>query len=384
MLSPAEIADLRARTPIESVAAELGVALRRRAGRIVGPCPLCGGGKRSERVEVKRAGTADEAFVCAACATGGDVVKLTQLAHGLDFRAAIERLGGARQIDPADAARREREIERKRAQREAAAAKSREAERRRCLSIWRSSAPAAGSPVEAYLRARAISEIGGMRVRFSAEQAYFDGEVVDEATGRKAPRLIHRGPAMLAPILDAAGVFRGVHITWIDADRPGRKAELFDPDTGEQLPAKKMRGSKAGGFVDAFPGGDPARVYLGEGIESVGSAREGKRDGFVYRVAGDLGNLAGRAIETLPHPVLKDRAGRPRRVPGPQPDLESDACPIPRACRDLVLVKDGDSDLVLTDFAMQRAAARHRLAGRRIAVAEFGAGLDANDLLRAE
>jgi hypothetical protein len=382
MLSAAEISDLRARNPIETYAAELGVRLRRRAGRLVGACPLCGGGPRSERFEIKRPGSADASFVCAACNEGGDVIKLVQLVHRLDFRAAVERLGGTRAIDPAEAERRQREIEAKRADREAEAERYREKERERCRAIWLRSLPAIGSDAEDYLKARAIFDVAAMRVRFSPQQAYFDGETVDE-TGRRAPRLIHRGPAMLAPIVDAASRFRGLHITWLDAARPGSKAELFDPETGEALPAKKMRGHKAGGYLDVFPGGDPRLVYLGEGIESVASVREAMTDGAVYRVAGDLGNLAGRAVETVAHPTAKDRGGRPRRVPGPQPDLDSPACPVPDECGELVLLKDGDSDPFLTDLAMERAAARHDRPGRRIAVAEPGEGLDFNDVARA-
>ena len=382
MLSDAEIVDLRGRVSLEALAGELGVHLRRRAGRLVGPCPLCGGGKRNERFEIKRAGSADEVFVCAVCNEGGDVIRLAQRAFSLDFRAAVERLGGARALSREEVERIRLKAEAAATKREAEAARYREGERQRCLAIWRGSKPAAGSPVEDYLRARAIHDIATMRVRFSPEQGFFDGEIVDE-TGRKGPRLIHRGPAMLAPILDAAAAFCGVHITWIDPARPGKKAAIFDPDTGEALPAKKMRGHKAGGYLDVFRGGDPARAYVGEGIESVASVREARKDGALYRVAGDLGNLAGRAVATLPHPVLKDRAGRPRRVPGPQPDLESEACPIPRECRDLVLLKDGDSDPFLTDLAMQRAAARHALRGRIIRVADPGEGVDFNDLARA-
>lgn len=394
MLSEAEIADIRARAPLASLAAEFGANLRRRGGRLVGPCPLCGGDKCNQRFEILNPGGADETFVCAVCQQGGDAIKLAQLHWGLGFREAVERLGGARRIDHAEAARREREIADKRAVREAEAAKYREKERRRCVTIWRGSLPASGSPVEAYLIARAIRDVAHMRVRFAPAQPYFDGErelLPDEAAARgepwragaKIPRLIYTGAAMLAPIMGADGAFfQGLHITWIDATRPGKKIELVDPETGDELPAKKMRGHKSGGYLDVFPGGDARRVYLGEGIESVGSVREAKWDGACYRVAGDLGNLAGRSVARLPHPFLRDKAGRPRRVPGPEPDLESEACPIPDACVDLMLLKDGDSDPFTTEQAMIRAAFRHQRRGRRIAIADPGDGFDFNDLAR--
>ena len=89
-----------------------------------------------------------------------------------------------------------------------------------------------------------------------------------------------------------------------------------------------------------------------------------------------------RLAYALGHP-LKDRGGRPRRVPGPEPDLDSEACPIPESCRDVVLLKDGDSDPFLTDLAMDRAAARHRRPGRTVRIADPGPGVDFNDLARA-
>jgi len=375
MLTEAQLDDIRARHLVTEVVADYGVTLRRNAG----PCPICGGSKRNGRFEAVDGG---RAWVCAVCQDGGDVIKLVMKVEGVDFKAAVERLGGGRAIDPAAQARLERERAQRREAQAREAEKYRQSERARCLAIWKQTQSAAGTPVEAHLNARAIFDVGAMRVRFSPQQAYFDGETVNEQ-GRREPRMVHRGPAMIVPILNAGAVFEGVHITWIDPERPGKKAEIFDPETGEALPAKKMRGRKLGGYIDAFPGGDPRRCYLGEGIETVASVREAMRDGAVYRVAGDLGNLAGRATETLPHPTLKHANGHAKRVPGPQPDLTSEACPVPDACAELILLKDGDSDPFLTDCALRRAALRHGRRGRRVRVADPGVGVDFNDLARA-
>src|SRR5262245_32545034 len=89
------------------------------------------------------------------------------------------------------------------------------------------------------------------------------------ATGAR-PTLAHRGPAMLAPFYDADGKGIGLHITWLDPSQPKGKACVHNPETGEVLPSKKMRGTKAGGFIDL--GGCRercARVVGGEGIETV-------------------------------------------------------------------------------------------------------------------
>jgi len=41
-----------------------------------------------------------DGWVCAACSDGGDVIRLVEKALGLDFKGAVEWLGGIRQIDP--------------------------------------------------------------------------------------------------------------------------------------------------------------------------------------------------------------------------------------------------------------------------------------------
>jgi len=110
----------------------------------------------------------------------------------------------------------------------------------------------------------------------------------------------------------------------------------------------------------------PWCLILGEGLETVLSVyaamvRLGRPlDGIAFWAAGDLGNLAGAADGTERHPTLKTATGRPRRVPGAVPSLESKAVTIPAA--------------------MQRAEARHAREGRRITVAWPEPGRDFNDM----
>lgn len=199
------------------------------------------------------------------------------------------------------------------------------------------------------------------------------------------------GPAMLAPILAwPNGNLIGLHITWLDDSRPGTKLRASHPDTGELLPAKKVRGRKAGGFIPLSPGRGRARLVVGEGIETVltmrlALARHGLDHEIGFWSAIDLGNLAGRATETVPHPTMRRQAGGRTvrvRVPGPEPDRESPAVPIPDEVTDLVLLKDGDSDPFLTDLAMYRAARRFACVTRSVRVAEPAVGLDFNDMVR--
>src|SRR5690606_36500822 len=82
-------------------------------------------------------------------------------------------------------------------------------------------------------------------------------------------RVIHRGPAMLAAIVGPDGAFSGLHITWIDLAQPKGKALIIDPDTGEELASKKVRGLKKGGRIELIRSASPHTLVLGEGIETV-------------------------------------------------------------------------------------------------------------------
>ena len=174
--------------------------------------------------------------------------------------------------------------------------------------------------------------------------AYFHGEQIN-AYGRKAPRHIYRGRAMLAAITDAGGVFRAVHCTWLDLDRPNEKAKILDPDTGEELPSKKVRGSKNGNAIRLVEAGAVAsRLIIGEGIETVLSVwtalTQAGRDlsGTSFWSAIDLGNLAGKAAASVLHPTSKDGRGRSRRVPGPQPDFDAPGIIAPAGVNDVALL----------------------------------------------
>ena len=70
-----------------------------------------------------------------------------------------------------------------------------------------------------------------------------------------------------------------------------------------------------------------------------------------------IGNMAGRATETVRRPTAKRPNGHPQL---------------------------GDGDPVLTQYAMTRAARRYQRDGRTIRIAFAPAGLDFNDVLKAE
>lgn len=381
-----DLDDIRSRNPLANVAGGY-VQLRRAAGKLVGPCPICGGRVTSQRFEVIEK---TESWVCAVCPDGGDVIRLVEKVEGCSFLDAVERLGGREVTDPAQMQRLINERESKRLARELVAEKYREAERKRLWKTWTAALDIHDTHAAAYLGARALqlpARCPGLRYLPSAP--YWHGEEVNER-GRKSARQIHSGPAMLAAFIRPDGHFGGLHMTWLSTDAVPSKVELADPDSGELLNAKKMRGSKVGAHISVAPTpAPPRRLVIGEGIETVLAVWTAftltGRDltDMAFWAAGDLGNLAGRATETIPHPTLKRPNGRAQSLPGPIPDPDDSGLSIPETVEELILLGDGDSEPVLTQCAMDRAARRYARPGRDIRIVFAPAGLDFNDVLKA-
>lgn len=381
-----ELDDIRARNPLADVAGQY-VKLRSAGGRLVGPCPICGGRAGSQRFEIRNG----DSWVCAVCPDGGDVIRLVEKVEACSFLAAIERLGGRAAIDPAEARKLFEAREAKRLARDKEAAKYREAERKRMWKMWDGAAAIHGTLAERYLAGRGLrlpDDCKGLRYLPSAP--YWHGETIDER-GRKAPLSLHTGPAMCGAFIRPDGHFGGLHLTWLDGTMAvPDKLELIDPASGELLNAKKMRGSKAGAHIAVVLHPAPQRLVIGEGIETVlavytAHIYTGRPiAGTAFWAAGDLGNMAGRASETVAHPALTRPDGKPQRVPGPMPDPDDIGLTIPNSVDELILLGDGDSEPVLTQYALQRAARRYARAGRAVRIAFAPAGQDFNDVLRGE
>lgn len=386
--SSEQIEEIKARNPVRDVASGY-VELRRAGGRLVGPCPICGGRKTSQRFEIK----SEEAWVCAVCEDGGDVIRLVEKVEGLDFAGAVERLGGRREIAKKTAERLLEDREKKRLAREAQSERYRENERKRLWTIWEDAQPIHGSHVEAYLAGRGLQVPASCPgLRYQPQMVYWHGEMID-AGGRISPRALHSGPAMLAAFIRPDGRFGGLHITWLTTDPTPTKVALIDPESGEVLPAKKMRGSKTGAHIligSASVGTIARRLVVGEGIETVLAVwtayHLAGRDvsDMAFWAAGDLGNMAGRATETVPHPTLKRPDKRAQRVPGPMPDPDDSGLAIADEIEELILLGDGDSERVLTDYAMERGCRRYARPGRAVRPAFAPDGQDFNDVLQSE
>jgi len=378
-ISQADLADLKARNPVTEIAARY-VRLRPHGKGMMGPCPMCS--LDPQKSDSRRFECDADKWVCAVCTDGGDVISLVERVEHLDFLGAVEWLGGARCFERAgtpqrELARQQGRLGRARQASEFQDRERRQRERRALFAVWRRALPVRGTPVEDYLHLRKLELPPAARLRGAADMPFYvSGEPV------------HRGWAMLAAIVGPDGRFCGLHITWIDLNDPKGQVRVVDPKTKALLPAKKVRGSKVGGVIEVAPVAMPERLIMGEGIETVASVWvEFKRVGrdlstTAFWSSVDLGNMAGRAVETVPHPTLRMADDRPQRVAGPEPDLNQPGIAIPDSVRDLVLLGDGDSDRFLTQCFIARAAKRFAREGRTVRVAWAPPGRDFNDVLR--
>lgn len=390
---------------IEAAAGQLGLQFKTRGQEHAQPCPNCGG------TDTFAFNTVKNAWNCRHGGAGGrDAIGMA--AHCLDLdisrrdgflEACAAVLGapipdeGERESDAERVARQARIAERKRQNEAEAARRSvtqsdfREKERARARGIYGASAVLTEASLphgRFYLMRRGCAVPDDRWLRVTPHLTYWHGQ---DAAGR--PLDIYEGPAIVAPFIDPDLAIIGCHQTWIDLDRPPKyRPVLSDPDTGELLPTKKMRGSKKGGLIP-LSGHPDARRWVGaEGIENTlafAGWEEFRPDTF-YFAAGDLGNLSGPAdpASRFAHPTLTkvDKAGRTRpvMVAGPVPLLTdaADAMWIGDQVDELVLLADGDSERVMTAAAMARAKARHARPGRRIYVVWPKAGFDLSELAR--
>ncbi len=382
-LSDAQVDELKHRADLAGLVERFGGRLRKSGRKLIGSCPLCGGGKSATRFEIKADG---ESWVCAVCADGGDAIKLVEKARRCSFRDAVEFLGGPAQLDPQE----EQRLARERKAREERKAALAEHYRRQSIAgamrIWNDADFIKRDPLTAYLRARGISGLPQTAdIRLGRAVAYFHGEKIG-ATGKREPVVLFRGPAMVGAIRDNSGAIIGAHLTYLKPDFSG-KAKVVDPESGADLPAKKMRGAKEGGHIVLRWPPAPERLFIAEGIEtalSVATALRAcgrLRPGDAFWAAGDLGNLGGPHVEAVKHPTLKTSGGHALRVPGPQPDFDRAGIEIPPFIRELVLLGDGDSDAFTTQMALKRAAARYARAQLTVRIAMAPAGKDFNDVL---
>lgn len=363
--------------PIAEVADRLGIAgLQRAGGELVGPCPRCGG---KDRFGLNLTSGVFQCRKDCGANSRGDQVSLVRFVLDLGFPQALEWLVGPREeLTPAQRREIEQRAERNRRHRAVAEAHQRQQAIIAARGIWSRSVPAEGTPVRDYLTLRAITPqllpVMPGSLRYMADCPY----TVPDEDQRGKWRVIHRGPAMIAAVQAPDRRLTAVHRTWLDLDQPSGKAVLTDPlGRRNDLPAKKVLGSKKGGAIRLRSPSDAATMIMGEGIETTlsGLAGESVHPGAAFWAGVDLGNMAGRRKlgPGLKYAGLPDLDDAEAFVPPPQIER-------------LIFVQDGDSDPRLTR-AMLESGLRRAMAlrpGLQGSIVFPGEGRDLNDVLRGE
>lgn len=383
-LSPDLIARARGTSVLE-VAVRYGYVPNDNGSQAGTPCPGCGG---RDRFGLKASKNVWSCRQGGGTPIGGDAIALVQHVENCSFIRAVEIITGISDASAPkkfDAVKAEKDAE-----------FFRERERKRAFQIWKAARPAPENGIAAsYFAKRAIpfhvAQQPGSHCREADVLPFWHHCFA--GTDTKQWRVIYEGPAVIWPITDSRGHFFGVHCTWVDIDQPNGKAEIFDPDTGEQLRAQKNRGSKKGGRIVLCEVPGVSHAATGEGLETTLSwAVLCDVVGVVNLYAAvDLGNLAGKSVRTVPHPTKKqsrrDNLVIPMRVQGPDPDPSEDPArlfSVPENTSHLTLLGDGDSDPFATHCAMIRAKKRF-LSFRPDMEVELDFALDGkdfNDVLR--
>lgn len=373
---------------IVDVASRLGAKLRRSGVDLVGPC---GAGCASTDGFVVT--PTKQIFLCRPSGDSGDAIAMVQHVMGCDFVTAVEfvaqedRPAGARKENSEEREAREDRNRRrdaanaKRMEEQARAdAKRRERDDEAIADIIARAVPISGTHAEAYLR-----EGRGLRpskrltgdLRFVSDLDYW-GAASDSDDG---VRWLATLPAMVAIIRDVIGVMIGVHLTYLDPKAPAK----WKPIGASTNNSKKIRGEHRGGLIRLGLIGES--LAMGEGIETTlawHSLAVGPED-ISLAASVSLGNMRGKCTATLPHPTLIDpKTRKPTRIPNGIPDPKEAGVILPPDVRELILLGDGDSELISTQGAIATAVRRWMAEKRRVFVHFAPPGMDFNDVARAQ
>jgi hypothetical protein len=133
------IVDVAKAVPIETeVARRGGLGLKRIGGELIGPCPQCGGRDRFA-VSIRK-----QCFLCRGCGRSGDVIAMVQHIDGVDFKIAVQTLGGDERKPIAPIAKPTEPKE------------SDEEKTKRALKIWDDASEVNDTLAEQYLRRRGL------------------------------------------------------------------------------------------------------------------------------------------------------------------------------------------------------------------------------------
>ena len=345
---------------IVETARSIGAQLKRQGAEWAGPCPACGG---TDRFSIS---PKDRIFNCGhQGGPGGDVIAMVMHARGWSFVQACEELTG--EPPPrGESAERDPELDRERREerrdrdlaREAAEAAKRERKLSEAEAFWETRQPFAGSPADAYMRRRRLV----LTPAQAADLGFVPAHTYWGYPDSDAEELVDFGafPVMVAAVRDVDHRIIAVHRTYLDRDDP---IKLRPPGDAKRNKAKKGMGPTLGGAIWLGPLGPS--IALGEGIETTLSWYNlgvGPED--ITPVAGvSLGNMAGSATGTIPHPKFTRRT-----IPNGEPDPERPGLLLPPIVRHVVLLGDGDSDGPWTRAQLITAGRRIRGFGAEVQV----------------
>jgi hypothetical protein len=362
---------IRERNDLAAVAGGF-VALKRRGDRWTGLCPFHA--ERTPSFHIWGRGAAAH-YHCFGCGAHGDVIGFICAVEGKGFTEScrmLTQLGGLDDPRILQNARWRADHAARRA--EAEDLKRADIERRRAHGIWAGTQAIGRQTLAlAYYAGRGIDPARLPGGRLPADIRYHPGLDYFYSGGDGGRKCLGVFPAIVAAIRGADGRGIGVEIKYLDP-LTGQKAQLCDPETGEVLTAKKMRGNPWGGAVRLT--GSAPLMGFGEGVETCLSVLTAAPDMAVW-AALSIGNLAGAG------------KGRGRRIglnkylPPSIPDLDRPAFMPPAECRQAILLEDADNaDPAAADCLYARTAARWKAAGLTVSRARPPAGLDFNDVIK--
>ena len=350
--------------PMTELVHRLGISrLRPMGAELIGPCPLCGGRDRFG-INLR-----SDAFQCRKCdLKGRDQIALIRGVAGLGFKDALSWACGD---EPAEISEAERK---RRLKRSEDVRREQNRYRQKAINaaraIWQNARPGHLGVVAAYMNARGIDvdrlPVPGVpaALRFMLDHPYV--QYID-----RKYQTIHRGPCMVAGILNGRDQLMAVHRTWVDAAPPHGKAII--EHQGQSYPAKLTRGSVKGGAIRLCTPEDASVLIMGEGIETTLTAMLADAvPGAAYWAGVSLGNMAGqmRRVKGVKHSA--------------RPEMADDQAFIPPAwVKRLVYIMDGDSDPKKTRASLE-CGLRRAMAVRPVLTGEIvhaGEGVDLNDLL---
>ncbi len=362
----------RARAVSLTEAAKIVGAKLKGRGEAVGPCPRCGG---RDRFSINNA---KGVWNCRGSEGGADPIGLVMHCEGVAFLPACEMLTGepppGSNTNPtAQDVRRERREERREIMIEQT--EQERADRARKISgaaeVWGQRRPFRGSQADAYMARRGIKMTDDESIDFGFVPALlYRGYASADAESESN---LGEYPCLVAAVRNVVGDLIAVHRTYLDANRP---IKLVPPGDMARNKAKKIVGKPKGGLIRiGFIG---PILAIGEGIETTLSWHRLARttDDVSLAAAYSLGNIAGGATGTVPHPSNSSATVR-----NGIPDMDDPGVVLPPEVEEIILLGDGDSEPVATRMALLTATRRWKAEGRLVTVDMADAGTDFNEML---